>query len=282
MFLLLLIANFASVAPNINAMEIPEGAVIKTKDNPDVYIVKYKNGKQFKRLVLNPQVFESYGHLKWKDILIVSQSEINSFVTSDLVRVDGQTDIYQLIANGDSGSKHFVVFNNFDLDSIYTINDVDFNNYVTGDPKGIVKSASDTYVQETPTIQDQQTEIIKEDSLLKIERCKADAQLPLDKYNDELNKMYLESQDILKQWDIAISDVKIQYSNCIMAESPTGFSPSQQQTIKDAQCSYYLDKEIELEKEKRQIELEINTKFQTYEKFGQDTYTKNYLDCLNK
>ena len=130
-FLLLLVVSFISIAPSINAMQIPEGAVVKTANNPDVYIVKYKNGKQFKRLVLNPQVFESYGHLRWEDILTVSQSEMDSFVVSDLVRVDGQTDIYQLVPNGDVGTKVLLESTvGHDLDLVYTINTVDFGNYV--------------------------------------------------------------------------------------------------------------------------------------------------------
>lgn len=152
-FLLLLVANFASVAPNINATQIPEGAVIKTKDNPDVYIVKYKNGKQFKRLVLNPQVFESYGHLRWEDILIVDQSEMDSFVVSDLVRVDGQTDIYQLVSNGDIGSKHLLIStSSYDLDSIYIINPVDFGNYVIGEVKGVYNNENNSVVQQQEEI----------------------------------------------------------------------------------------------------------------------------------
>lgn len=138
-FLFSLIVYSFSITSDINAMSIPEGAVIKTANNPDVYIVKYKNGKQYKRLVLNPKVFESYGHLKWEDILTVDQAMINLFVTSDLVRVDGQVDIYQLIPNGDIGSKHYLVSNNFDLDSVYTINSVDFDNYTTGEVKGVYK-----------------------------------------------------------------------------------------------------------------------------------------------
>jgi len=137
-FLFSLIVSFISVTPNVKAIEIPEGATIKTANNPDVYIVKYKNGKQFKRLVLNPQVFESYGHLRWEDILTVDQSVMDSFVVSDLVRVDGQTDIYQLVPNGDIGNKHLLVSTDgYDLDSVYTINSVDFGNYKTGDVKGV-------------------------------------------------------------------------------------------------------------------------------------------------
>ena len=118
---------------NANASAISEGAIIKTTYNPDVYIVKYKNGKQFKRLILNPEVFESYGHLKWRNIQLVSKSVMNSYVTSNLVRVIGQSDIYRLIPNGDTGSKHYLVSTiNHNLSSVYTINSVDFGNYITG------------------------------------------------------------------------------------------------------------------------------------------------------
>jgi len=117
-----------SIAETINILE---GAIIKTADNPDVYIVKYKNEKQFKRLILNPQVFESYGHLRWEDILTVDQSVMDSFIVSDLVRVDGQTDIYQLVPNGDVGTKVLLESTiGYDSDSAYTINEVDFGNYV--------------------------------------------------------------------------------------------------------------------------------------------------------
>ncbi|MCK5123132.1 MAG: DUF4352 domain-containing protein [Candidatus Pacebacteria bacterium] len=130
-FLFSLIVSFSSITPTVNAIDIPNGATIKTANHPDVYIVKYINGKQFKRLVLNPQVFESYGHLRWEDILIISQSEMDSFATSDLVRVDGQTDIYQLVPNGDVGTKTLLESTvGYDLDSAYTINAVDFGNYV--------------------------------------------------------------------------------------------------------------------------------------------------------
>lgn len=139
-FLFSLIVCFTSAVPNINAMSIPEGAVIKTAHNPDVYIVKYKNGKQYKRLILNPQVFESYGHLKWEDILTVDQATIDSFVVSDLVMVFGQGNFYQLIPDDDTGSSHLLVsIEGYDLGSVYIINSVDFENYVTGEVKGIYK-----------------------------------------------------------------------------------------------------------------------------------------------
>ncbi|MDD3190135.1 MAG: thermonuclease family protein [Candidatus Pacebacteria bacterium] len=125
------LAAFIFLAIPAHASEIVEGAVIKTANNPDVYIVKYNSGKSYKRLVLNPQVFESYGHLRWEDILTVDQETLNKFTTSDLVRVDGTSEIYQLTPNGDTGSK--VPIDNpteVDLNSIYTINHTDFGNYL--------------------------------------------------------------------------------------------------------------------------------------------------------
>ena len=138
MFLFLLVACSFSIASDINAMSISEGAVIKTAYNPDVYIVKYKNGKQYKRLVLNPQVFESYGHLKWEDILTIDQGVMDSFVVSDLVMVFGQGNIYQLIPDGDAGSNRLLVsIKGYDLSSVYIINSVDFENYKTGKVEGV-------------------------------------------------------------------------------------------------------------------------------------------------
>ena len=156
---LLLVLVGVLFAFNANATTIPEGAIVKTANNPDVYIIKYKNGKQFKRLVLNPQVFESYGHLRWEDILVIDQTAIDSFATSDLVRVDGQTDIYQLVPNGDVGTKVLLTSTtSYDLDLAYTINAVDFGNYTT---KEIAISAST-------------------DPIIKIEKCKAQAKYYAD------------------------------------------------------------------------------------------------------
>jgi len=187
-FLLSLIVNFTFVPPNINAMQIPEGAVIKTDHNPDVYIVKYKNGKQFKRLVLNPQVFESYGHLRWEDILIVCQSEIDSFMTSNLVRSDGQAKVYQLVANGDIGSKHYLDYNTFDLDSVYTINDVDFGNYVTGEVRGTTKTNQESINTESTDEKLQKIiSINKECVKTNAERIKGNEALVVE-INNEMNK----------------------------------------------------------------------------------------------
>lgn len=133
--LLAVVLSFAFAFP-ASASTIPEGAIVKTAYNPDVYIIKYNAGKQYKRLVLNPLVFKSYGHLKWENLLTISQAEMDSFVTSDLVRVDGTSDVYQLFPRGDVGQKYALTsFVGYDMDSVYTINATDFNNYTLAENK---------------------------------------------------------------------------------------------------------------------------------------------------
>lgn len=115
----------------VSASTIPEGAIVKNVSSPDVYIIKYSGGNAYKRLVLNPKVFESYGHLKWKNLITISDEELAyQFINSDLVRVDGDTQIYQLIPYGDTGTrKKLPAGTEYNPNSVYTINSVDFNNY---------------------------------------------------------------------------------------------------------------------------------------------------------
>ena len=138
----------------VAADAIAEGALIKSDaTNPDgtptyksldIYIVKLvevegEDTKMFKRLMLNPTVFESYGHLNWGDVQTVSQAVMDEYTTSSLVRVDTDPDekVYAMAPDGDIGSKswvnlttdEFVTDAGSDPDSIYTINAVDGGNY---------------------------------------------------------------------------------------------------------------------------------------------------------
>ncbi len=121
-------------------MVISEGALIRAKGDIDVYIVKYVGAKKFKRLILSPSVFNSYGHLKWSDIRDIDQSVLDSFTTSDLVRAVNDPKVYKLYPSGDTGQKRWIetasVFTRlgFDWDAIYEINQVDRDSYTTGNP----------------------------------------------------------------------------------------------------------------------------------------------------
>ena len=103
----------------------------------DVFIVKIMGSKTFKRLILNPQVFTSYGHLKWSNLKKLSAATVAGYTTSSLVRVINEQPVYKLAPDGDVGTKQWVddlaCFNSkgYDWDSVYIINAVDGGNYTT-------------------------------------------------------------------------------------------------------------------------------------------------------
>jgi len=130
------------------SVSIPEGAMIRAKGGIDIWIVKYvpssssgqAAAKKFKRLILSPTVFNSYGHLRWEDVIEVDQATLDSFIVSDLVRAEGDPKVYRLFPQGDTGIKRWIttaeVFSTqgFDWDAIYTINTVDRDSYTEGTP----------------------------------------------------------------------------------------------------------------------------------------------------
>ena len=70
----------------ISTQTIQDGDLIRAQGTDDIYIVKIINNKQFKRLIINPDIFDSYGHLEWSNVQDVSQITIDSYQTSNLVR----------------------------------------------------------------------------------------------------------------------------------------------------------------------------------------------------
>ena len=126
----------------MSSLSIQEGALIRTRGDVDIYIVKYIGAKKFKRLILNPSVFNSYRHLKWENVIEVEAETTDSFATSNLVRDTETGEIYRLTANGDAGlRRHFRSINvmqglGYDLDAVYEINRTDRNSYQQGEDLG--------------------------------------------------------------------------------------------------------------------------------------------------
>lgn len=124
----------------VAAPSIPDGALIRANREADIWIVKYVGDKKFKRLILSPTVFESYGHLRWEDVMDVDRSVVDSFITSNLVRAAGDERVYQLFPEGDTGQRRWVrtaeVFVRLGLDwnAVYEINAVDRDSYIEGSP----------------------------------------------------------------------------------------------------------------------------------------------------
>ena len=88
-----------AVAPSDYGLK--EGNTISAagSDDPDVYIV---NDWGYKRLFLNPQIFNLYGHLGgFASVKNVSAAARDAFVTSGLFRVDGDEKVYGIETTGE-------------------------------------------------------------------------------------------------------------------------------------------------------------------------------------
>lgn len=129
---------------NTESPVIIDGDLIRTANTFDIYIVKIipstgsEQAEKFKRLILNPNIFNQYKHLKWSNVKEVSQEILNQHTTSDLVRALGDTKVYKLYSNGDIGEKRWIktledfLFFAYDWDSVYTINNYERDNYDLG------------------------------------------------------------------------------------------------------------------------------------------------------
>ena len=127
-----------------------EGSLIRARGTFDVFIVKYSGTKQFKRLILNPTVFESYEHLHWEDVVEVEQNVVDAFSTASLVRYGDE--VFFLTPNGDQGvrqsiSDYSIASLGLDADSIYQIIGADRDSYTLGDP--IVSGPEETVARVT-------------------------------------------------------------------------------------------------------------------------------------
>jgi hypothetical protein len=137
LFLLVLLFLLIPVI-RVSAITIVDGDLIKTSDNPDVYIVKVISAEKYKRLILNPEIFNQYGHLKWENIKTVTQTEMNEYTISDLVRAVGDDRVYKLYPGNDTGEKRWIKtaedFNGFayKINAIYEINSFERNYYAMG------------------------------------------------------------------------------------------------------------------------------------------------------
>lgn len=147
-----IITGFALAMPITNAqnqtVEIENGDVIAAHGNKDVYIVKDIAEGKFKRLILNPAIFDSYEHLRWKDIKYVDSSVLDEYETSTLVQYhydDGRIAdyrIFKLYPEGDYGIKRHIDVSPeefescFNMASVFSINSEEIGErfYRTGPP----------------------------------------------------------------------------------------------------------------------------------------------------
>jgi len=153
-FFVLILFGLLFVPIKVWAVDIIDGDLIRQESGIDVYVVKIHSTsseqvEKFKRLILNPEIFNQYGHLKWENIKEVSQVTIDEYTTSDLVRAVGDERVYKLYPqhqevgvgvypNGDIGEKRWIEtaddFLNlgYKWNAIYNINNFERDYYLAG------------------------------------------------------------------------------------------------------------------------------------------------------
>lgn len=145
-FLLIIFILFVvPIITTADTVVISDGDLIRAQGDVDVFIVKiiYSTSsiqvKKFKRLVLNPEIFNKYEHLYWENIKEVNQETLNQYTTSELVRAVDDKKVYKLYPSGDVGEKRWIKTTDdfldlgYDWDAIYNINSFERDFYVPGD-----------------------------------------------------------------------------------------------------------------------------------------------------
>src|SRR3989344_9543027 len=113
---LVTVSLFLSNTGQVNAIKpsdygLKEGDLVSAifSDDPDVYII---NEQGYKRLFLNPKIFNFYGHLGgFLNVKLVTQEVRDSFITSGLLRDCESNDerVYGVDIDGeDTGQLHWV------------------------------------------------------------------------------------------------------------------------------------------------------------------------------
>lgn len=121
-----------SSQPTVITPSYPNGSLIRTRGDFKVYVI---NGK-YKRWIQNPYIFNSYGHLKWENIIEATPQERDWYEESFLVRADGDYKVYQV---GADGVRHWLnmaasqfVLSGRKWDAIFVINNRERNYYKLG------------------------------------------------------------------------------------------------------------------------------------------------------
>ena len=124
---------------------INDGDLIRGPDGITVYIVKpsvHGAFSGYKRHIFNPAVFNMYGHFNWNNIKAVDQVQLDSYQTSDIYRVDGDSKVYGMeevdMVSG-IAHKRWVnmtaeeyIAKGYSWEQIFTINTAEGNYYTTG------------------------------------------------------------------------------------------------------------------------------------------------------
>lgn len=116
---------------------IVDGDLMSIEGEADIFIAKFVDCKRFKRLILNEDVIDAYGHLSFDFVHEVDPATMNSYSTSTLVLFQhrGTVSYYHLHQTGDdSGERRYLDLTvgelsnaGLDIDSVFEINRAEFD-----------------------------------------------------------------------------------------------------------------------------------------------------------
>lgn len=137
-------SQFISTA---DTASVQDGDLVRFQDpgetDNNVYIIKRTGGKRYKRLILNPEIFNSYQHLSWDNIKNLPDNTFFHFTESDLVMevnsngtpVNGRIYTTFSATKRDTGIKRHIQLTakqfeqaGGDWDSVYRINHLEASN----------------------------------------------------------------------------------------------------------------------------------------------------------
>ena len=109
-------------------LNIPDGALIRAQGDTRVFITK----GNYKRWIQSAEIMDMYGHLRWEDIIEVSQDTLDKYTNSNVVRFANDPKVYSTTSNN---TKQWVrteqEFTNlgYSFSMVYEINEREFNFY---------------------------------------------------------------------------------------------------------------------------------------------------------
>jgi len=127
--------------PKPSDFGLKEGDLIRAQGDFDIFII---NQYGYKRLFLNPAIFNMYKHLgTWKDVKTVTPATRDAFITSGYYRYVDSSKVYDLEVTGeDTGTLRWInmTAENFlsqggKSEAIFTINKSEFDWYAKGTDK---------------------------------------------------------------------------------------------------------------------------------------------------
>jgi len=98
----------ASLTPSAPENNLPatrpsyaDGSLLRASGDAKVYVIS----GNYKRWIQSLAIFNAYPHFGWQNVIEVSQTELDAFQTSWLIRAEGDARVYEI--NGD-GTKHWL------------------------------------------------------------------------------------------------------------------------------------------------------------------------------